>query len=115
MTLFEVLTGGAFDSLTGNIAGNLTKIFLKSQMPRGLLGRGGGWAVLELTGSYGCDMALVFFRGSSICVNKKMPIVAGKYITQSKYIDETETKTSDERCGSLSSSYCGYFICNHVL
>ena len=50
MTLFEALTGGAFDRLTGHIAGNLTKIFPKSQMPRGLPG-GGGWAVLELTGT----------------------------------------------------------------
>ena len=49
MTLFEALTGGAFDRLTGHIAGNLTKIFPKSQMPRGL--PGGGWAVLELTGT----------------------------------------------------------------
>ena len=50
LTLFETLTGGAFDRL--NIAGNLTKIFQKSQMPRGLPGGGGGgggWAVLELT------------------------------------------------------------------
>ena len=51
LTLFEALTGGAFDRLTGNIAGNLTKIFPKSQMPRGLPGGGGGWAVLELTGT----------------------------------------------------------------
>ena len=36
---------------TGNIAGNLTKIFQKSQMPRGLPGGGGAWAVLELTGT----------------------------------------------------------------
>ena len=55
MTLFEALTGGAFDGLTGNIAGNLTKIFPKSQMPRGLPGGGGGaWAVLELTGTLTC-------------------------------------------------------------
>ena len=50
LTLFEALTGGAFDVKTGNIAGNLTKIFQKSQMPGGLPG-GGGWAVLELTGT----------------------------------------------------------------
>ena len=43
LTLFEALTGGAFD----NIAGNLTKISQKSQMPGGL--PGGAWAVLELT------------------------------------------------------------------
>ena len=49
LTLFEALTGGAFDRGNGNIAGNLTKIFQKSQMPRGL--PGGGWTVLELTGT----------------------------------------------------------------
>ena len=38
LTNFEALTGGAFDRLTGNIAENLTKIFPKSQMPRGLPG-----------------------------------------------------------------------------
>ena len=50
LTLFEALTGGAFDRQNGIIAGNLTKIFQKSQKPRGLPG-GGGWAVLELTGT----------------------------------------------------------------
>ena len=46
LTLFEALTGGAFDRLTGNIAGNLTKIFQKSQMPRGLPGGGvGGFGI----------------------------------------------------------------------
>ena len=49
LTFFEALTGGAFDPLTGNIAGNLTKSFQKSQMPGGL--PGGAWAVLELTGT----------------------------------------------------------------
>ena len=42
LTLFEALTGGAFDRQNGNIAGNLTKIFQKSQMPRGLPGGGMG-------------------------------------------------------------------------
>ena len=41
LTLFEALTGGAFDRQNGNIAGNLTKIFQKSQMPRSLPGGGG--------------------------------------------------------------------------
>lgn len=51
------LTGGVFDRLlknkTGNIAGNLTKIFPKSQTPRGFPGGGGGegWVVLELIGT----------------------------------------------------------------
>ena len=55
LTLFEALTGGAFDRQNCNTAGYLTKIFQKSQMPRGLPG-GGGWAVLELTGT------LILFR-----------------------------------------------------
>ena len=41
LTLFEALTGGAFDRQNGNIAGSLTKIFQKSQMPRGLPWGGG--------------------------------------------------------------------------
>ena len=46
LTLFEALTGGAFDRQNGNIAGNLTKIFQKSQMPRGLPGGGmGGFGI----------------------------------------------------------------------
>ena len=52
LTLFEALTGGAFDRQNGNIAGNLTKILKKSQMPRGLPG---GGAVLELTGTLSRD------------------------------------------------------------
>ena len=42
LTLFEALTGGAFDRQNGNIAGNLTIIFQKSQMPQGLPGEGDG-------------------------------------------------------------------------
>ena len=61
-TIALTLEGGGFDPLwssngwgiwpskLGNMAGNLTKIFQKSQMPRGLPG-GGEWAVLELTGT----------------------------------------------------------------
>ena len=46
LTLFEALTGGAFDVKTGNIAGNLTKICQKSQMPGGLPGGGmGGFGI----------------------------------------------------------------------
>ena len=49
LTLFEALTGGAFDRQNGNIAGNLTKIFQKSQMPRVFPGAGGGM------GGFGID------------------------------------------------------------
>ena len=46
LTLFEAQMGGAFDRLTGNIVGNLTKIFQKSQMPGGLPGGGmGGFGI----------------------------------------------------------------------
>ena len=51
MTIFEAQTGGAFDRLTGNIAGNLTKIFQKSQMPGGLP-RGG-------MGGFGIDRYII--------------------------------------------------------
>ena len=47
LTLFEALTGGAFDRLDWQHGGDLTKIFQKSQMPRGLPGRGeiGGFGI----------------------------------------------------------------------
>ena len=41
LTLFEALTGRAFDRHSGNIAGNLTKIFQKSNVP-GFAREGGG-------------------------------------------------------------------------
>ena len=50
LTLFEALTGGAFDVLTVNIAGNLTKIF----QPRGLPGGEGGM------GGFGIDRYIIF-------------------------------------------------------
>ena len=52
LTLFEALTGEAFDVKTGNIAGNLTKIFQKSQMPGGLPGGGG-------MGGFGIDRYII--------------------------------------------------------
>ena len=52
LTFFEALTGGAFDRLNCQHSGEFDQIFQKSQMPRGLPERGGGgWAVLELTGT----------------------------------------------------------------
>ena len=47
LTLFEALTGGAFDLQNWHIAGNLTKSLKKSQMPWGLPG---GWM-----GGFGID------------------------------------------------------------
>ena len=57
LTLFEALTGGAFDHQNGNIAGNLTKIFQKSQMPRGLPRGGGGM------GGFGTDRYITGSNG----------------------------------------------------
>ena len=46
MTLFEALTGGAFDRLNWQHSGEFDKIFQKSQMPRGLTGGGmGGFGI----------------------------------------------------------------------
>ena len=46
LTLFEALTGGAFDVKTGSIAGNLTKIFQKSNARGFARGRGmGGFGI----------------------------------------------------------------------
>ena len=45
LALVEALTGGAFDRQNGNIAGNLTKIFQKSQMARGLPRGMGGFGI----------------------------------------------------------------------
>ena len=64
MTLFEALTGGAFDRLTGNIAGNLTKLFQKSQMPGGLPGGGG-------MGGFGIDR---YITSPSIPLQPLVPI-----------------------------------------
>ena len=51
LTLFEALTGGAFDRLNWQHSGKFDQNFSKKgQMPRGLPG-GGAWAVLELTGT----------------------------------------------------------------
>ena len=50
LTLFEALMGGAFDCLNWQHSGEFEQNFSKSQMPWGLPG-GGGWAVLELTGT----------------------------------------------------------------
>ena len=49
LTLFEALTGGHLTVKTGNISGNLTKMFQKSQMPGGLPRGGGGM------GGFGID------------------------------------------------------------
>ena len=45
LTLFEALTGGAFDRENGNIAGNLTKRFQKSNAPGFARGGMGGFGI----------------------------------------------------------------------
>ena len=49
LTLFETLTGGAFDRLNWQQSGEFDQNFSKKvKCPRG---GGGAWAVLELTGT----------------------------------------------------------------
>ena len=50
LTLFEALTGGAFDRLNWQHSGELDQNFSKKSNAPGFA-RGGGWAVLELTGT----------------------------------------------------------------
>ena len=50
LTLFEALTGGAFDRLNWQYSGEFDQNFSKKSNARGFA-RGGGWAVLELTGA----------------------------------------------------------------
>ena len=50
MTLFEALTGGAFDDLNWQHSGEFDQNFSKKSNPGGLPG-GGAWAVLGLTGT----------------------------------------------------------------
>ena len=64
LTLFEAVTGGAFDCQNGNIAGNLTKIFQKSQMPRGLPGGGG-------KGDFGIDRYIISLLSSFAYCHKQ--------------------------------------------
>ena len=54
MTLFEALSGGAFDRLKWQHSGDREmrpKFFKKVECPGICSGGGGGWAVLELTGT----------------------------------------------------------------
>ena len=50
LTLFEALTGGAFDRLNWQHSGEFDQNFSKKSNAPGFA-RGGGWAVLELTGT----------------------------------------------------------------
>ena len=65
LTLFEALTGGAFDRLNWQHSGNLTKIFQKSQMPGGLPGGG--------MGGFGIDR-YINYRIASFSVGMKLPM-----------------------------------------
>ena len=51
LTLFEALTGGAFDPLNWQHSGEFDQNFSKKSNAPGVCPRGGGWAVLELTGT----------------------------------------------------------------
>ena len=50
LTLFEALTGGAFDRQNWQHSGEFDQNFSKKSKAPGFA-RGGGWAVLELTGT----------------------------------------------------------------
>ena len=50
LTLFEALTGGAFDRLNWQHSGELDQNFSKKSNARGFA-PGQAWAVLELTGT----------------------------------------------------------------
>ena len=53
LTLFEALTGGAFDRLSWQHSGEFDQIFQKSQMPRGLPGGGmGGFGIDQYITAY---------------------------------------------------------------
>ena len=49
LTLFEALTGGAFDCLNWQHSGEFDQNFSKKSNARGFARGGGAWAVLELT------------------------------------------------------------------
>ena len=51
MTLFEALTGGAFDRLNWQHSGEFDPNFSKNSSAPGFARGGGGWVVLELTGT----------------------------------------------------------------
>ena len=50
LTIFKALTGGAFDRLKWKYDGEFDQNVSKKSSASGF-GRGGGWAVSELTGS----------------------------------------------------------------
>ena len=51
LTLFEALTGGTFDRLNWQHSGAFDQNFSKKSNAPGFARGGGGWAVLELTGT----------------------------------------------------------------
>ena len=51
LTLFEALTGGAFDRLNWQHSGEFDQNFSKKLNALGFARGGGGWVVLELTGT----------------------------------------------------------------
>ena len=51
LTLFEALRGGAFDRLNWQHSREFDKNFSKKSNAPGFARGGGGWAILELTGT----------------------------------------------------------------
>ena len=70
LTLFEALTGGAFDHLNWQHSGVFDHFFFqKSQMPRGLPGRGGG------EGGFGIDRYITLLS-CQLCRSLKVNVFA---------------------------------------
>ena len=65
MTLFEALRGGAFDCLNWQHSGVFDQNFWKKSNARGFAQ--GGWAVLELTGTYPLQETKCQLSGDKFC------------------------------------------------
>ena len=64
LTLFEALTGGAFDRQIWQHSGEFDQNFSKKSNAPGFAGGGGAWAVLELT------RTLIFRSHLSVALTK---------------------------------------------
>ena len=80
LTLFEALTGGAFDRLNWQHSGEFDQNFSQKSNARGFArGGGGAWAVLELSGTlHRSIMKVLYWEGICFCYVqnvKQKPIV----------------------------------------
>ena len=86
LTLFEALTGGAFDHLNWQHSGEFDQIFQKSQMHRGLPGGEGhgqlwNWPVHYVTvnNAYVSRIKWIIYRLLLTRANRHRYLIAGKY------------------------------------